>query len=363
MPDETPAAADSTAAPPTGADPAAGPTEPVTEPAGPQTGASLKPEDDGLNLEWPDFLPKPRTGGRLWTVLVTVEKFAEDQLTDLAASLTYYAVLAIFPALIAMMSVLSLSGQSDEVLTGMTESLARVVPESAMSTVSLVLNTIATAPSPGIGLVVGLAAAIWSASNYVKAFGRALNRIYAVKETRNGLLLTLKMYLLTAVLIVLVAAALVLVAVSGPVVDWVGTILHLEASVTATWNAIKLPLLLLVIVLIVALLYHFTPNLPGQPLRLVSVGAFVAIGIAWLASAGFGFYLTFMGDNSYTRTYGPFAGIVVFLFWLWIVNLALLFGGELDAVAAHVKHLRERLRWHPADADGELDQAAPSARP
>lgn len=308
------------------------------------------PHDDGLDDNWPDWLPRPKVGSWVWTTLVALRKFADDQLTDLAASLTYYAVLAIFPALIALMSVVSIFGQSDEVVSGVIRALrsSGLVPESAIGTVTSIIGTIASAPSPGIGLVVGLITAVWSASNYVKAFGRALNRIYDVKETRNALLLNLQMYLLTAVLILLVAAALVLIAVSGPVVDAVGNLLHLEDSVKATWNAIKGPLLLLVVVLIVALLYTFTPNTPGHPLRLVSIGAFVAIGIAWVATFGFGLYLTLMGDNTYTRTYGAFAGVIVFLFWQWIINLALLFGGELDAVVGHIKSLRARIKARKA---------------
>lgn len=321
---------------------------------------------DELDLGWPEWLPQPRRGGRFWTVLVTFKKFSDDQLTDLAASLTYYAVLSLFPALIALLAVLSIFGQSDEVVASLTNRLhtAGVVPESAVGAIDAVINTIAAAPAPGIGLAVGILAAVWSASNYVKAFGRAMNRIYDVPEKRNALLLTLQMYALTAVLIILVSLVLVLLAVSGPVMDALGVLLHLESSVKAAWSAAKGPLLILLVVLIVAILYHFTPNVPPHRIRMISLGAFVAIGIAMLASAGFGFYLTFMGDNSYTRTYGAFAGIIVFLFWLWIVNLALLFGGELDAVVDHVRQLKSELPdQEPGEPEGEGAKGPRPSRP
>ncbi len=323
----------------------------------------------------PDDARKPQSPLELkkvnwaFTLRSTLREFGEDQLTDLAASLTYYAVLSLFPALIALVAILSLFGQSGQAVTGLVEQMQTmgVIPASAVQTLQPVIETLTEAPAPGIGLVIGLVAAVWSASNYVKAFGRAMNRVYEVQEGRPALKLNLTMYALTAVLLVLVSLVLFGLAVSGPVTAALGRLLRLGDAVQAVWSWGKIPLLAVLIVVIVALLYHFTPNVRQPKMRWISVGAVVAIVIAVLASVAFGLYLTFQGNNSYTKTYGAFAGVIIFLFWLWIMNVALLFGAELDAELERARELQggieaeEQIQLPPKDTTA-ADKAEAKAK-
>lgn len=310
----------------------------------------------------PDDPRKPRSPFDLkgvdwrFTFKATLREFGEDQLTDLAAALTYYAVLSVFPALIAVVAILTILGQGGSAITDLIAQLQAmgVLPASAVASLQPVLDMLTTAPAPGVGVVIGLLAAVWSASNYVKAFGRAMNRIYEVQEGRPALRLNLEMYALTGVLLLMLGLMLVLITVSGPVADAVARLLGVTQLV-AVWNYGKLPLIAALVVFVVALLYHFTPNVRQPRLRWLSVGAIVAIAVAALASVGFGLYLAVQGDNSYTKTYGAFAGVIVFLFWLWIMNVALLFGGELDAELERARQLRgglvaeEKIQLPPRD--------------
>lgn len=265
----------------------------------------------------------------LYVARKTLREFMDDDCTDLAAALTYYAVLALFPAMIALLSVLSLVGQGESAVASLLDIAEQLGAGSAVDTLEPVLLELSRAPRAGLALVLGLVIALWSASGYVTSFGRAMNRIYEIGEGRPIWKLRPAMLALTAFLVVLVAIVALLLVVSGPVAQAVGDILGLGSTAVLVWNILKWPLLLAIVVAVVAVLYYFTPNVRQPRFRWISVGAVVAIVVWILASALFGLYVA--NFASYDATYGALAGIVVLLLWLWITNLALLFGAELDA--------------------------------
>ena len=282
--------------------------------------------DDERGPDSPTELSK-----RSWFYVLrkTAREFSKDQCTDLAAALTYYAVLAIFPAAIALMSLVGLVGQGTESVDTVLQILRDVGAGSAADTLQPTLVELSASPGAGLALVLGLAGALWSASGYVGAFGRAMNRMYEIREGRPIWKLRPAMLLLTVVVVVLAAATLVGLVVSGPVAGAIGNAIGLGSTAVTIWNIGKWPVILGVVVLIVALLYWGTPNVRQPRFRWISVGAALAIVVWVVASALFGLYVARI--SSYGSTYGSLAGGIVFLLWLWITNLALLFGAELDS--------------------------------
>jgi membrane protein len=272
----------------------------------------------------------------------TMREFSSDQCTDLAAALTYYAVLALFPAAIALISLVGVFGQGQQTVDTLLGILRDVGAGSAATTLEPTLHTIAgRSGAAGLAFVLGLVLALWSASGYVGSFGRALNRIYGVQEGRPFWKLRpvmLGVTLLAVVLAALVALALVL---TGPAARAVGNAIGLGSGAVLVWNIAKWPVILLAVAVIVAILYYATPNVRQPRFRWVSVGAAVAIIVWILASAGFGLYIATFA--SYDKTYGSLAGVVVFLLWLWITNLALLFGAELDSELERGRELQSGL--------------------
>ena len=259
----------------------------------------------------------------------TLREFLSDECTDLAAALTYYAVLAIFPAFIALLSLVGVAGQGQKTVDTLLKILSDVGASSVADNVRPLLEDMSTSPGAGLGLLLGLLGALWSASGYVGAFGRAMNRIYEVGEGRPVWKLRPMMLLLTLVLVVLAAMTLVGLVLTGPAAESVGNAVGLGSTAVLIWGIAKWPIMLFIVVLMVALLYYATPNVKQPKFRWVSIGAAVAI-ITWiLLSAAFGFYVA--NFSSYDKTYGSLAAVIVFLLWLWLTNLALLFGAELDA--------------------------------
>ena len=279
----------------------------------------------------------------------TVREFSDDQCTDLAAALTYYAVLALFPAVIALASVLGLVGQGTTAVQTVLDMLKQLGAGSMVSTIRDPLLSLSHTPGAGLALVLGLAGALWSASGYVGAFSRAMNRVYEIREGRPFWKLRPAMLLLTAVLVVLAALVLLALIVTGPVVDTVGSQLGIGSTGRLVWEIAKWPVLLGVVILMVALLYYATPNVKQPKFRWVSVGASLAI-VTWIVvSALFGLYVA--NFSSYDKTYGTLGGVIAFLLWLWLTNLALLFGAELDAELERGRELQSGL---PAESEIQL---------
>jgi len=282
--------------------------------------------DDERKVTSPTGLSRGSWG---YVLRKTYREFGDDHCTDLAAGLTYYAVLSLFPAAIALISLLGVIGQGQKSVDKVVEVLKPLVSTSTLNTVQPALEHIAASQGAGLGLVLGILGALWSASGYVGAFGRAMNTVYEIDEGRPFWKLRPVTILVTVVAIVLVACVLVMLIVSGPLADSIGGTIGLGSQAVTVWNIAKWPVLVLFVVLIVALLYYTTPNVKQPRFRWLSVGAFVAIIVWLIASVAFAFYVATFG--SYDKTYGSLAGAVVGLLWLWITNVALLFGAELDS--------------------------------
>jgi membrane protein len=295
----------------------------------------------------PDSPAKPdspgKLMGKLWTYALrrTVKEFSSDQCTDMAAALTYYALLSIFPALVALVSILGLIGDGKAMVDSLMTMIEQVAPSGSLDTIRTTLEQLSSNPRSGIGLVVGIVGAIWGASGYVGAFARVMNRIYEVREGRPIWKLRPQVLLVTVLMLGLVAVAAATLALSGPVASAVGDLVGLGDTARQVWNIAKWPLLLILVIVIVAILYYGTPNVRQPKFRWLSTGAVVAIVIWVLASAGFGFYVA--NFSSYSKTYGSLAGVIVFLLWLWITNLALLLGAELDSELERARQLQAGL--------------------
>ncbi|TPG28114.1 YihY/virulence factor BrkB family protein [Mycobacterium hodleri] len=282
--------------------------------------------DDPRKPDSPTDLTKPSV---FFVLRKTAREFGGDQCTDLAAALTYYAVLSIFPALVVVVSLLGVFGQGKRTTDTLLQLVGDLGPSSTVDTLRAPIEQLVESPSAGVALLVGILGAVWSASGYVGAFGRAMNRIYEIEEGRPVWKLRPLQLLITLGGLVLAAIAAFLLAVSGPVASAVGSAIGVGDVAVTAWSIARWPVIVILMTLAVATLYYATPNVQQPKFRWMSVGAGVAI-LTWiLASVVFGLYVTNFG--SYNKTYGALAGVIVFLLWLWITNLALLFGAELDA--------------------------------
>ena len=294
--------------------------------------SSAKTRDDGPNpesAEKPDDLGDVKKPSWKYVARRTMREFSKDQCTDLAAALTYYAVLALFPALIALLSILGLVGQGPKVVDTLLQIMRDSGLASTAKTLEPTLNQLTNTPGAGLALLVGLLTALWSASGYVNSFSRAMNRMYEVGEGRPIWKLRPVMLLVTLVCVILTAVVALALVVSGTAAEAVGNAIGLGSTAVLVWNIAKWPVILAIVVVIVALLYYATPNVQQPKFKWISVGAVFAIVVWIIASALFGFYVANFG--SYNKTYGSLAGVIVFLLWLWLTNIALLFGAELDA--------------------------------
>jgi membrane protein len=257
----------------------------------------------------------------------TARGYQDDNLSDWAAALTYYSVLSIFPAILVVVSLVGLAGDSA------TEDLIGNVGELAPGAVrDLLVSSIrqlqGNAGGAGVVAVLGLAAAVWSASGYVGAFMRASNAVYDVPEGRPFWKTVPIRIGITLVTLVLLSASVIAVVVSGPLARKVGDILGLGSQAVTVWGIAKWPVLVLVIGLLFSLLYWASPN-AKRGFRWVTPGGALAI-VLWLAASAL-FALYVANFASYNKTYGSLAAIIIFLVWLWITNLAILLGAELDA--------------------------------
>jgi membrane protein len=265
----------------------------------------------------------------LTTLRRTIKEFQADNLTDWAAALTYYAILALFPALAALVALLGLVGDPATTTTTLLDIVRQIAPQQVDQLEQPIADLTAKRSAAGLALIVSLALALWSASGYVGAFIRADNAIYEVEEGRPFWRLRPLQMLVTLVVIILVALVALALVATGPVAQAVGDAIGLGSTAITVWNIAKWPVLLLVVVTIIAILYHASPNVKLPGFRWVSPGAVLAV-LTWIvASALFAVYVANFG--SYDKTYGTFAGVIIFLLWLWITNLAILLGAELNA--------------------------------
>jgi membrane protein len=303
-------------------------------------------EDGGRAPEGPAKL-----GKRSWWGVLrrTVKEFKDDNLTDWAAALTYYGVLAIFPALLALVSVLGLIGPS--ATQPLIDNLGAVAPGPAKQIVtSAVQNLQRNSGAAGVLFIVGIAGALWSASGYVAAFMRASNAIYDVGEGRPIWKTVPTRVLTTLVLLVMLAAVTIAVTLTGGLAQQVGKLVGIGDAAVTAWDIAKWPVILAVVITMFAILYWAAPNVKHPRFRWISPGGVVGVLLWILASAAFAFYVA--NFASYNKTYGALGGVIVFLVWLWISNIAILLGAEFNA---ELERGRQIEAGHPADREPFLE--------
>jgi membrane protein len=285
----------------------------------------------------------------LETVKRTVREFSDDNLTDWAAALTYYGILSIFPMLLVLVSLLGLAGQS--ATQPLIDNLTKVAPGPASQIfTSAIQNLQKSQGAAGVIAIVALAGALWSASGYVAAFMRASNAIYDVEEGRP-VWKTLPVRVgVTLVLVVLLVVSSVAVVFTGGLADQAGALLGVGDSALTVWSIAKWPVVILLISLMFSILYWASPNVKQPGFRWVTWGGVLAVVVWIVASVAFAFYVANFG--SYNKTYGALAGVIVFLMWLWISNIALLFGAEFNA---ELERSRQIEAGHPPEDEPFLE--------
>jgi membrane protein len=260
--------------------------------------------------------------------------FRSDGLTDWAAALTYYGVLALFPGLLVLVSLLGLLGGS--ATRQLLDNVRQIAPGSVRTFFEqIVTNAQQQHATAGVLAIVGLVVAFWSASSYIAAFMRAANAIYDIGEGRPiWKTIPTRVFVTLLVLMMLLASAIIVV-VSGRIADQVGQALGVGHTGVTIWNLAKWPVLLLMASLILAILYWACPNVKQPGLRWITPGGLLAVAI-WLAASG-GFAVYIANFASYNKTYGSVAGVIIFLVWLWISNVAVLLGAEFNAELVHAR--------------------------
>ncbi|MFI6873469.1 YihY/virulence factor BrkB family protein [Streptomyces sp. NPDC050400] len=270
---------------------------------------------------------------RSWLAVLrrTGKEFLDDGLPDKAAALTYYGVLSLFPALLVLVSLLGVIGES--ATRAVLDNLRHLTPGPVRDLLDDAVRELQDNAGPsGVVAVVSLLAAVWSASSYVAAFIRTANDVYDLPEGRPVWKLTPLRLALTVTLMVLLAISALIVVFTGPLARRAGDTIGVGDAAVTTWNIAKWPVLLVLVVLMVALLFWRAPNVRGPGFRWLSPGSLLAVLLWLVASGGFALYVANFG--SYNKTYGTLGGVVVFLIWLWLSNLAILLGLELDAELA-----------------------------
>ncbi len=275
----------------------------------------------------------------------TLREFKEDNLTDWAAALTYYGVLAIFPAIIALVSIIGLVG--DSATKPLLDNLGKVAPGAAKDIfTSAIMNLQNSKGAAGIAFVIGLAAALWSASGYVAAFMRASNAIYDIGEGRPIWKTAPVRLGVTLVLLVLLAITAAAVVLTGGLAKEAGNLVGLGSSVVSVWDIAKWPVLLLIVSFMFSILYYFSPNVKHPKFSFITPGGLLGVLVWIIASAAFAFYVANFG--SYNKTYGALASVIVFLVWLWISNIAILLGAEVNAERERGRQIEA---GHPAEQE------------
>ncbi|MFE0256181.1 YihY/virulence factor BrkB family protein [Streptomyces sp. NPDC059010] len=301
--------------------------------------------DEQVERQAPDTptdLPKRSWGAVLKGAL---REFKKDELADRAAALTYYGILALFPALLALISLVGIVGQSatQQVL----DNIQKLAPGAAQD----ILRNAVQQLQGGAGLgslmaIVGLLLAVWSASGYVAAFIRSANAVYDIPEGRPVWKVLPVRVGVTVVLMVMAVVSALIVVFTGGLARQAGTALGVGDTFLTVWSIAKWPVLILLVTVMIAILYWATPNAKVRGFRWITPGSFLALLIWMIASAGFALYVA--NFASYNKTYGTLAGVIVFLVWLWITNLAILLGLEFDAELARQRAIAG---GHPAEEE------------
>lgn len=280
------------------------------------------------------------------TLRLAVSKFSSHNLTDSAAALTYYSVLSIFPGMLVLVSALGLLGQS--ATKPLVSSITKVAPGAASGILSGAMRGLQNSSgSASILAIAGALGALWASSAYVAAFMRASNIVYEVQEGRplwKTMSIRLAVTIVSGLLLIVSVAIVVFTGeFAGEIGGWLG---FTDTAVTV-WEIVKWPILVVLVAVIFAILFWASPNAkPGGATGLL-LGGLLSVGIWLVASVGFAFYVS--NFASYDKTYGALGGVIVFLVWLWVSNLAILCGAQFNAA---------RLQ-HRAIAAGEIDAQQP----
>ncbi|MGW4718342.1 YihY/virulence factor BrkB family protein [Nocardia sp. NPDC004260] len=301
------------------------------------TDAGARPDLDRDEPDSPADLSKPSL---VAVVKRAAEEFQRDNLTDLAAALTYYAVLSIVPGLIVLVSLLGLLGPN--AAAELVDQVRQIAPGSSADFVrTLVDQAQANKHGAGLGAIVGLAVALWSASGYVAAFMRASNVIYGIGEGRPIWKTTPIRLGVTIVAMILLVLSAAIVVASGPVAQQIGDFLGLGDTTVTIWNIAKWPVLFVLVSALLAILFWASPNARQGGIKWISPGGVIAVLIWLVISVLFSVYIA--NFSSYDKTYGSLAGVVIFLVWLWLTNIALLLGAEINAELDHGRAIAQGL--------------------
>jgi len=302
--------------------------------------------DEGRAPDDVSDLPKQSWKGVLKRAM---REFSDDNVTDWAAALTYYAVLSIFPALLVLVSLLGIVGQS--ATQPLIDNVGTVAPGPAKEIVTNAIGNLQkNQGAAGLAFIIGIAAALWSASGYVGAFMRASNDIWDVEEGRPAWKTIPLRLVVTTVLLVLTTISALAVVLTGPLAEQVGNVVGLGSAAVTAWDIAKWPVLIVIVSLMIALLYYASPNVKHPKFQWVSPGSLLAVLLWIVASALFAFYVA--NFSSYNKTYGALGGVIVFLTWVWITNNVILLGAEFNA---EMERGRQIQAGHPADEEPFLE--------
>ncbi|GGG61392.1 hypothetical protein GCM10011374_25500 [Kocuria dechangensis] len=318
------------------------------------------PKVSGTPENDPDAPQKPSSPTQItrpsWGYLLrrTLHEFRRDACTDSAAVMTFFAVLSIFPGLLTVVSLLGVVGQAEATTATLLRLLEEFgAPQGAVAVLEEPISELTGFSSAGLALVASLVGALWTASGYVRAFARSMNRIYEVEEGRPVWRLYPTMIGVTVSLVVLVVAMILLLVLSGPIVERLGGLVGLSGTALQLWNTARIPVLLALLAFMIAVLYYATPNIHQPKFRWLTPGSVIAIVVMAAATTGFSFYVA--NVNDYNATYGAIGGVLILLLWIWIMNIVLLAGAEFNAEIERARQLQagitaeETLQLPPRD--------------
>ena len=289
---------------------------------------------------------RPAAARTTWAVIKrTVIAFYDNQMTHHAAALTYYGLLSLFPALLLAVSLLGLLGQYPETYDAIINYIREVSPDATIDTFDSALRTaLESKGSAAIAFVVGLLVALYGTTGVLEAARRALNVAFEVENGRSFLQRKATDAVSSIVLMVLVLITLVLMFVGGGLAAAIFDLIGLGSTAETVWKVVRWPAALATAMLVFSFVYYVTPDVEQRSFRWVTPGAIVGVLLWLLASVAFSEYISSVADVG--AIYGTFAGAIVLVAWMWLTNVALLFGAELNAEIERQKEFGEGVPEH-----------------
>jgi membrane protein len=312
----------------------------MRSPAEPPRPSKYDPGSRSGEPAWLDDIPK---AGWRDVLRRAVKQFKHDDVTDRAAALTYYGLLAIFPGMLVLVSILGLVGKSTT--QKVLDNVQSIAPGGASDFLRSVVEQVqGKSGAASAAAIIGLVLALWSASQYVASFMRASNAIYGVEEGRPIWKTAPVRLGVTFVLVLMLVASAIIVVVTGPIASQVGQVFGIGDTAVLIWGILKWPVLLIIVSLMLSLLYKASPNVKQPGFRWITPGGVLAV-VLWLIASGlFAGYLAF--SDSYNKTYGSLASLIIFLVWLWITNIAILLGAEFNAETQRQRAIQAGMPEH-----------------